>query len=55
MEAGTWVKPDSELGKTFEQFAAELLEKRPTSITKGKKKFLEFFSVPARPLASGQK
>lgn len=55
MEAGTWVNPDSELGKTFEQFTAELLETRPTSITKGKKKFLEFFSVPPRPLASGHK
>jgi Flp pilus assembly CpaE family ATPase len=54
-EAGTSVNPDSELGKAFEHFAGELLEQRVTSITKGKKKFLEFFSVPARPLASGQK
>jgi len=54
-EAGTSVKPDSELGKAFEQFASELLEQRPTSISKDKKKFLEFFSVPPRPLASGQK
>jgi Flp pilus assembly CpaE family ATPase len=55
MAAGTWINSDTQLGKAFEQFASELLEKPPASIVKDKKKFLEFFSVPARPLASGQK
>jgi pilus assembly protein CpaE len=55
MAAGTWVKPDSDLGKAFEHFARELQERRPPNVATDKKKFLEFFSVPARPLASGQK
>lgn len=55
MAAGTWVKPESDLGKSFEQFASELLERRPQNAAKDKKKFLEFFSVPTRPVASGQK
>jgi len=52
--AGTWVKSDTELGKSYEQFATELLERRPKDLGKDKKKFLEFFSVP-RPVASGEK
>ncbi len=55
MASGTWVKPESELGKSFEQFAGELLERRPQNLAKDKKKFLEFFSVSNRPVVSGQK
>jgi pilus assembly protein CpaE len=55
MSQGTWVKPESDLGQAFEAFAGELLEIRAATPTKDKKKFLEFFTVPARPVASGQK
>jgi Flp pilus assembly CpaE family ATPase len=54
MAAATWVNPDTELGKSYEQFATELVERPATDLGKGKKKFLEFFSVP-RLAASGEK
>ena len=43
-EAGT-VKPATELGKRFEQFANELVESRAPQNAEGKKKFLEYFAV----------
>lgn len=53
MTAGTFLEPASELGKMFTEFAADLVERR-TAASEGKRKFLEFFAVPAR-LASGEK
>jgi Flp pilus assembly CpaE family ATPase len=53
MSQGTWVKPESELGQAFEAFAGELLETRPLTQMKEKKKFLEFFTVP-RQVATGK-
>jgi pilus assembly protein CpaE len=55
MSAGTWITSDTELRKTFEHFAGEVLEKHPTSIARGKRKFLEFFSVPTQALVVRQK
>ena len=54
MTAGTFLEPDSDLGKLFTQFAADLVERRDSSQKDGKRKFLEFFAVPSR-LASGEK
>lgn len=54
MTAGTFLEQDSELGKLFTQFAADLVERRDSSQKEGKRKFLEFFAVPSR-LASGEK
>jgi len=54
MTAGTFLPPDSELGKHFVEFAADLVDPRPSSQGDGKRKFLEFFAVPQR-LASGGK
>jgi pilus assembly protein CpaE len=46
MTHGTWVKPDSELGKSYQAFAGELMEMKGTpEQPKEKKRFLEFFSV----------
>jgi pilus assembly protein CpaE len=52
--AGSVVETDTELGKAFASFAAELLERRVMgqSPNQGKKKFLEYFAVPNRALVS---
>jgi pilus assembly protein CpaE len=54
MTAGTFLEPASELGKLFNEFASELVERRSQSQPEGKRKFLEFFAVPSR-MASGEK
>lgn len=53
MTAGTFLEANSELGKSFNEFAADLVERRGPTV-EGKRKFLEFFAVPGR-LASGEK
>ena len=53
LAAGACVDPKSELGKAFEQFAQELLQRRAAPAEK--RKFLEFFAVSPRQFASGQK
>ncbi len=52
--SGSVVDVTSDLGKSFTQFAADLLERKVMGTGNAKKKFLEFFSVPARTLASEQ-
>jgi pilus assembly protein CpaE len=54
MTAGTFLDPDSEMGKLFTEFAADLVERRGPLQKDGKRKFLEFFAVSPR-LASGEK
>lgn len=41
----TFVKPTTELGKRYEQFANELVNTRPPAPAEAKKKFLEYFAV----------
>lgn len=49
--SGTIVDPATEIGKEFTQFACELLDVRaPGGPPEAKKKFLEYFAVPARTL-----
>jgi pilus assembly protein CpaE len=48
ISAGTWMPPQSELGKQFSQFADMLLDRKPPEKVE-KKKFLDFFALsPAR-------
>ena len=54
MSAGTYLEPKSELAKSIDQFAQELLERRPVANGETKRKFLEFFAVGARPQTSGE-
>jgi|SRR5579883_385684 pilus assembly protein CpaE len=55
MTAGTFLDPNSELGKLFGEFAADLAEeRRPAAQSDGKRNFLEFFAVPSR-VAPGEK
>lgn len=44
---GNCIEPDSELGKSFANFATELLERRVVTQV-DKRKFLEFFALPSR-------
>jgi pilus assembly protein CpaE len=46
MTSGSIVDINSELGKSFTQFAGELIEKRVVGPAPERKKFLEFFTVP---------
>jgi pilus assembly protein CpaE len=46
---GAVVDPSSELGKTYAQFAASLVETHPPQPAVSAKKFLEFFSVSGSP------
>jgi pilus assembly protein CpaE len=52
--AGTIIEPSSEMGKQFNDFAGELLDRRVPGQVEAKRKFLEFFAVPTR-MASGDK
>lgn len=54
MTAGKVVDAGSELGKSYAEFAQELLDRKVMG-TGEKKKFLQFFSVPQRTLVSGEK
>ncbi|MGH9559274.1 MAG: hypothetical protein ACRD30_08530, partial [Bryobacteraceae bacterium] len=49
LTAGTCLDPLSEIGKSFAQFAEELVEKRGAA-RQGKRKFLEYFALPQRSL-----
>jgi pilus assembly protein CpaE len=53
--AGKPVEAASELGKQFSEFADELLERRAKDRPEGKRKFLEFLSMPTGALVQGQK
>jgi pilus assembly protein CpaE len=55
MTAGSFVEPKSDLGRSIEQFAQELLERRAAPAPSEKHKFLEYFAVPPRQFVSGQK
>jgi pilus assembly protein CpaE len=55
MTAGTFLDPKSELAKSIEQFAQELVERRTTGQVPDKKKFLEFFAVSGRQSVSAEK
>ena len=55
LTAGTCFAPTSEMGKSFAQFAQQLVEKNIAVRSEGKKKFLEIFSIPTRSLASERK
>jgi pilus assembly protein CpaE len=52
--AGQPVETNSELGKQFTAFANELLERRSQEPQEGKRKFLEFFSVPTGAMAQSK-
>jgi pilus assembly protein CpaE len=43
--SGKWLDPNSELGKEFDLFAAELLDKKAPAGPPPKKRFLEYFAV----------
>jgi Flp pilus assembly CpaE family ATPase len=47
LSEGACIDPESDLGKAFANFAAELLERKMLA-KPDKKKFLEFFAVPNR-------
>ncbi len=49
MAAGAYLEPKSELAKAIDQFAQELLDRRPVANAENKRKFLEFFAVGSRP------
>ncbi len=53
--AGSVVDVNSDLGKSFAAFGQDLLERRVMGAHDGKKRFLEFFAVSSRTLASGEK
>ena len=55
MTAGSYIEPKSDLGKSIEQFAGELLERRVAPVQGEKHKFLEYFAVPPRQYVSGEK
>jgi pilus assembly protein CpaE len=55
MTAGSFVETKSDLGKSIEQFAQELLDRRAAPSQAQKPKFIEFFAVPPRQYVSGQK
>jgi pilus assembly protein CpaE len=48
---GKWLEPGSELGKQFDRFALELLEKKKAGEGAPKRRFLEMFSVSEKALA----
>jgi pilus assembly protein CpaE len=50
LTAGTCIDPSSDMGKAFAGFASDLMERRVMAQNSGKRKFLEFFAVPARTL-----
>ncbi len=53
VEAGRVVSPSTELGRSFEVFAAQLLNQAAPAPAASKRKFLEFFSIPSRePLSA---
>jgi Flp pilus assembly CpaE family ATPase len=52
--AGTIIDVNSELGKSFAQFAMHLIEQRPVALP-GKKRFLEMVQVTNRPLIAAKK
>ena len=53
--AGAMVDIKSDLGESFAQFANDLLDRKVIVSGNQKKKFLEFFAVQNRTLASGEK
>ena len=55
MTAGSYLDPKSDLAKSIEQFAAELMDRRVAPVKGEKRKFLEVFAVPARQYVSGEK
>lgn len=55
LTAGTWITPDSEMGKGFMNFANELLERKGATPVEPKRKFLEYFALGSRPLLTDGK
>ena len=55
MTSGTFLDPKSDLAKSIESFAQELVERRTTGPAADKKKFLEFFAVPGRQSVTAEK
>jgi pilus assembly protein CpaE len=53
MTAGTWIDPESNMGREFAAFAHTLIGEKPP--IKEPKRFLEFLSTPSRLLAPVQK
>jgi pilus assembly protein CpaE len=54
MTAGSFVDPKSDLGKSMDQFAQELIERRPAVPAGEKHKFLEHFAIPPKQFVSGK-
>jgi pilus assembly protein CpaE len=54
MTAGTFIDPKSDLGKSMEQFAQELIERRPAAQSGEKHKFLEHFAIQPKQFVSGK-
>jgi Flp pilus assembly CpaE family ATPase len=55
MTAGSFVDAKSDLGRSIEKFAFDLLDRRAAPPPAERHKFLEFFAVPPRQFVSGQK
>ncbi len=53
MTEGTWIDPESQMGREFAAFAHSLIGEKPP--IKEPKRFLEFLSTPSRVLAPSQK
>lgn len=49
--SGKWLEPTTDLGKEFDQFAGELMEKKNVAPAPPRKRFLEYFAVSDRALA----
>jgi len=51
VETGKLLEPDSELGKSFADFAAQLMDQPGVKAEAGKRRFLEFLRSPAAAAA----
>jgi hypothetical protein len=47
VESGKLLEPDSELGKSFAEFAAQLMDQPAVKADPAKRRFLEFLRPPA--------
>ena len=53
--SGSWLPAESDLGKQFDKFAMELLDRKQVADTAPKKRFLEYFTVTEKTLVKASK
>ena len=53
--SGSWLPAESDLGKQFDKFAMELLDRKQVADTAPKKRFLEYFTVTEKALVKTSK